>query len=306
MAGKIVVVGSLNMDLVACASRIPVAGETITGHTFFDGAGGKGANQAFAAARLGGRVSMLGRVGDDDYGRRMRSNLEQAGCDVSGVETIDGSASGIALIFVADSGQNSIVIVPGANSRFSPQHVEAAHDDFQGATSVLLQLENPLPTVIAAAHQGRAAGARVILDPAPAQPLPDELFRLIDILTPNETEAAILAGLPPGRVDVPHAMAIAHSLRERGAGTVVVKLGDQGCVLAADGAARHLPVRQVEAVDTTAAGDVFNGALAVALSEGMDLASACGFANRAAAVSVTRMGTQVAAPRRDEVDAFAS
>ena len=306
MAGKIVVVGSLNMDLVACAARIPVAGETITGHTFFDGAGGKGANQAYAAARLGGRVSMIGRVGSDDYGRRMRANLEQAGCDVSGVVAIPDCASGIALIFVADSGQNSIVIVPGANDRLSPADLEQAADHFAGASWVLLQLENPLPAVVEAARLGRRAGARVILDPAPAQPLPAELFQLADILTPNETEAAILAGLTPGHVDVRHAMAIAHSLRERGAAAVIVKLGDQGCVLAEASGARHLPVTRVNAVDTTAAGDVFNAALAVALSEGMDLRGACHFANRAAAVSVTRLGTQVAAPTREEVDAFKS
>ena len=306
MAGKIVVVGSLNMDLVACATRIPVAGETITGHTFFDGAGGKGANQAYAAARLGGRVAMVGHVGSDDFGRRMRANLEQAGCDVSGVEAIPDCASGIALIFVADSGQNSIVIVPGANSRLSPSDVDQAGDHFADAACVLLQLENPLPTVVEAARMGRHAGARVILDPAPAQPLPDELFRLADILTPNETEAAILAGLTPGHVDVPHAMAIAHSLRERGAAAVIVKLGDQGCVLAEAGGARHFPVARVNAVDTTAAGDVFNATLAVGLSEGMDLRAACQFSNRAAAVSVTRLGTQVAAPTREEVDAFKS
>ena len=304
MAGKIIVVGSLNMDLVACASRIPVAGETITGHTFFDGAGGKGANQAYAAARLGGRVAMLGRVGSDEYGRRMRANLEQAGCDGSGVLAIPNCVSGIALIFVADSGQNSIVIVPGANNRFSPEDVEGSQGHFQDAALVLLQLENPLPTVVAAARSARRAGARVILDPAPAQPLPDELFGLADILTPNDTEAAILAGLPPGRVDVPHAMAIAHSLKERGASTVIVKLGDQGCVLADEGT-HHLPAPRVEAVDTTAAGDEFNGALAVGLSEGMDLVEACRFANRAAAVSVTRLGTQEAAPTRQEVEAFA-
>ena len=306
MAGKILVVGSLNMDLVGCASRIPVAGETVTGRAFFDEPGGKGANQAYAAARLGGKVAMLGRVGSDDYGRRMRANLERVGCDVSGVLTIPDCASGIALIFVADSGQNSIIIVPGANGRFSPEDVEAAaQEHFRDAALVLLQLENPVATVVAAARAARRAGASVILDPAPAQTLPDELFHLVDVLTPNETEATVLAGLPPGRVDPPHAMAIAHSLQERGARAVIVKLGEQGCVLAAEGAARHLPAARVEAVDTTAAGDVFNAGLAVALGEGMDLVQACEFASRAAAVSVTRMGTQIAAPTRDEVDALA-
>jgi len=306
MAGKILVVGSLNMDLVGCASRIPVAGETVTGRAFFEEPGGKGANQAYAAARLGGRVAMLGRVGSDDYGRRMRANLERVGCDVRGVLPIPNCASGIALIFVADSGQNSIIIVPGANGRFSPEDVEAAGEHFKDAALVLLQLENPVPTVMAAARAARRAGARVILDPAPAQTLPDELFHLVDVLTPNETEATVLAGLPPGRVDPPHAMAIAHSLQERGAPTVIVKLGEQGCVLADEGAARHFPAPRVQAVDTTAAGDVFNAGLAVALGEGRDLVQACRFASRAAAVSVTRMGTQVAAPTRDEVEALAA
>jgi len=304
MAGKIVVVGSLNMDLVACAARIPVVGETITGHTYFDEPGGKGANQAYAAAVLGGKVAMLGRVGSDDFGRRMRANLEQAGCDVSGLLTIPGCVSGIALIFVADDGHNSIIIVPGANDRFSPQHVEAAQDAVNGAALVLLQLENPMPTVIAGARASRRSGARVILDPAPARTLPDELFELVDVLTPNETEAAILADLKPSRLDTQQAADIAERLRARGAKTVIVKLGDQGCLLVTNGEPQVLPAPKVKAVDTTAAGDVFNGALAVALSEGMNLADACRFANDAAALSVTKMGTQIATPSRQEVESF--
>jgi ribokinase len=304
MPGKVIVVGSLNMDLVGCAARIPVPGETITGHTFFDEPGGKGANQAYSAARLGGQVTMLGRVGSDDYGRRMRSNLDEVGCDTSGIVSIPECTSGIALIFVADSGQNSIIIVPGANGRFSAEDIAASRASFDGASLVLLQLENPISTVVAAARAGRQAGSRIILDPAPAQKLPEELFHLVDILTPNETEAAILVGLAPGRLDPPHAMAVGRDLQARGAKSVIVKIGDQGCVVVSDSHARHLPAPKVKAVDTTAAGDVFNAALAVALSEGMDLSAACGFANRAAALSVTRMGTQIAAPTRSEVDAF--
>ena len=308
MAGRIVVVGSLNMDLVACASRIPVVGETITGYRYFDEPGGKGANQAYAAAKLGGQVAMLGRVGDDEFGDRMRSNLQEIGCEVSGLVTIPHCTSGIALIFVADSGHNSIIIVPGANDLFSAADVEAAREALRGASLVLLQLENPLPTVLAAARLAREAGARVVLDPAPApssaHALPEELFRQVDILTPNETEAAILAGLAPGRLDPPRAGDIGRELRDRGPRAVIVKLGEQGCVLVADGEAQHLPVPQVAAVDTTAAGDVFNAGLAVALSEGRSLEDACRFANCAAAVSVTRLGTQVAAPSRQEVEEF--
>lgn len=304
MAGKIAIIGSLNMDLVGCASRIPVVGETITGHTFFTEPGGKGANQAYAAALLGGNVTMLGRVGDDDFGRQMRANLEKVGCDVSGLLAIPNCVSGIALIFVADAGVNSIIIVPGANNRFSPEDVGAAEKQLKGTALILLQLENPLPTVIAGARIAHLVGARVILDPAPAQPLPEELIHLSDIITPNETEATILAGLPPGRLDPHQALTVAQKLRERQARTVIVKLGDHGCVLLGKDGSQVIPAPKVKAVDTTAAGDVFNGALAVALSEGLDFPSACQFANRAAALSVTRMGTQASAPTRAELDAF--
>lgn len=304
MAGKIVVIGSLNMDLVGCAQRIPVVGETIVGHKYFSEPGGKGANQAYAAAKLGGRVAMLGRVGSDEFGRQMRLNLEQVGCDVNELLTIPGAMSGIALIFVADTGQNSIIIVPGANDRFSPEDVDAAQGFLKGAALILLQLENPLLTVLAAARAAHRAGARVILDPAPARPVPEELFELSDIITPNETEAAILADLPPGSLNPEQALAIARKLQARKARTVIVKLGEQGCMLVEGAKSQLVPAPKVKAVDTTAAGDVFNAGLAVALSEGLGLAAACKFANSSAALSVTRLGTQVATPSRAEVDAF--
>lgn len=306
MPGRILIVGSLNMDLVACAPRIPVVGETITGHTYFDNPGGKGANQAYAVARLGGQAAMLGRVGSDDFGRRMRENLRVVGCDVSGVEVVPDCTSGIAVIYVGDDGHNSIIIVPGANQRLSPEDVEAGERWFKGAALALLQLESPLPAVLAAARMARRVGARVILDPAPAppQPLPDELLGLVDVLTPNETEAAILAGTKPGRLNPEQASEIAAKLRPRVAQAVIVKLGDQGCVLLEGERAQVMPALQVKAVDTTAAGDVFNAGLAVALAEGANLARACRFANAAAALSVTRRGTQIATPQRAEVDAF--
>jgi ribokinase len=305
MADKIVVMGSLNMDLVGCAPRIPVLGETIVGSKYFSEPGGKGANQAYAAAVLGGRVAMLGRVGSDEFGREMRSNLEKVGCDVSGLLTIQGATSGIALIFVADSGQNSIIIVPGANDLFSPQDVEASQEYLKGAALVLLQLENPLATVLAAARAAKRAGARVILDPAPAREIPDELLELSDVVTPNETEAAILAGLPPGGLNPDQALAIARKLQARKAKIVIVKLGEQGCLLVDLRTSTLVPAPKVKAVDTTAAGDVFNAGLAVALSEGLDLPAACSFANRSASLSVTKLGTQIATPTRAEVDAFA-
>ena len=292
------------MDLVGCAERIPVVGETLVGHTYFTEPGGKGANQAYAAARLGGHVSMLGRVGDDDFGREMRANLEQVGCDTSGLATTPNCRSGIALIFVADTGQNSIIIVTGANDLFSPADVRAAEEKIRGAAAVLLQLENPVPTVLEAARMGRRLGSKVILDPAPARAVPDELLQLADIITPNETEAAILAGFPPSRLDPKQAEEIALKLRARGANTVIVKLGDQGCLLVAGGKSQLLPAPAVKAVDTTAAGDEFNGALAVAISEGLDLPSACRFANLAAALSVTRRGAQASAASREELQEF--
>jgi ribokinase len=304
VADKIIVIGSLNMDLVGCAARIPVVGETITGHTFFSEPGGKGANQAFAAAKLGGRVAMVGRVGGDDFGRQMRANLERVSCDVSAVLTFPDVSSGIALIFVADTGQNSIVIVPGANGRFSPEDIDAAREFLVGASWTLLQLENPLPTVLAAARAAGLAGARVILDPAPAQPVPDELFALADIITPNETEAAILADLPPASLNPDEALAIARKLQARGAKTVIVKLGEQGCLLVNLEGSQLLAAPPVRAVDTTAAGDEFNAGLAVALSEGLDLPSACRFANAAAALSVTKLGAQASAPTRAELNDF--
>jgi ribokinase len=302
----IVVIGSLNMDLVACAPRIPVVGETLVGHTYFSEPGGKGANQAYAAARLGGRVAMVGRVGSDDFGRQMKANLKDVGCDVGRLLAIPDCISGIALIFVADDGTNSIIIVPSANDRFSPEDVQAESAYLERPSVILLQLENPLPTVVEAARLGRRLGSRVILDPAPAQPVPDVLFDHVDVWTPNETEAAILAGLPPGRLDPGQALNVAMKLRERKAKTVVVKLGDQGCLLVEEGGSRLLPPLKVKAVDTTAAGDVFNGALAVALSEGHDLAQACEFANRAAGLSVTKLGAQACAPTREELNAFAA
>lgn len=299
---RIVVAGSLNMDLVGVASRIPSPGETVMGREFFQAPGGKGANQAYAAARLGGLASMLGRVGSDDLGRILKANLEAAGCDARHVKTVPGS-SGVALISIDDAGQNSILVAPGANALYAPSDFAQDAHVLAGAGLLLLQLEIPMETVIAAASAGRRAGARVILDPAPApEALSAELCRHVDILTPNEVEAAQLLGETAERLSLAEAEAIAGRLLTTGVGAVIVKLGPQGCLVADGRTMSRIPAPAVDAVDTTAAGDVFNGALAVALAEQAGLLDACRFAVHAAAMSVTRIGAQPSMPFRDEVD----
>jgi ribokinase len=301
----IVVVGSLNMDLVASAPRIPVVGETIIGDHYFAQPGGKGANQAYAAARLGGKVAMFGCIGNDEFGMTMRENLSSVGCDVSAV-SVEPLSSGVALIFVSAAGQNSIIVVSGANSRLQPHHVLQHRASLSRAKVLLLQLESPLDTVIAAAQLARGHGTTVILDPAPApvDMLPSQLLQNVDIITPNETEGAALTGLPPTRLNPGQAASVGKALLSQGVGTVIVKLGDQGCMMVCGEKHILLPTPRVRTVDTTAAGDVFNGALAVGLSEGLALRNACEFANRAAALSVTRRGAQAAIPSRSEVDGF--
>jgi ribokinase len=301
----IVVVGSLNMDLVARAARIPAVGETILGDQYFAQPGGKGANQAYAAARMGGNTAMIGCVGNDEFGMQMRNNLLSVGCDVTNVQ-VERGATGVAVIFVSETGQNSIVVVPGANSMLSPEHILQSKVYFSKAKSVLLQLETPIETVICAARTARECGATVILDPAPVPhgELPRELLHSIDILTPNEIEAATLSGRSSTQLDLRQAAEIGMALRDQGVPTVLIKLGGQGCMVISDADPVLLPAIQVQAIDTTAAGDVFNGALAAALSEGKSLRSACELANRAAAISVTRAGAQAAVPDRSEVDAF--
>jgi ribokinase len=303
---KIVVIGSLNMDIVAVASRLPLPGETILGAQYLSEPGGKGANQAYAAAKLGGEVAMLGRLGTDDHGKQMRANLEAVGCEVGGLQTIAGH-SGVAVIFVSQSGQNSIVVVPGANERYLPSDLQADAHSLAGAQLVLLQLETPMETVIAAAQAAKSHGARVILDPAPApQHLSLELLRNVDILTPNETEAAQLVGAPVKTLSPEQARNIGRQLQSSGPKTVIMKLGAQGCLLIEGESVTEIAAPVVQAVDTTAAGDVFNGALAVACSEGASLVEACRFAIRAAAISVTRLGAQRSMPSRSEVMAAVS
>jgi ribokinase len=302
----IIVLGSLNMDIAALGPRLPQPGETLLGSHFHTAPGGKGANQAYAAAKLGGAGStaMLGRVGDDDFGRQMVANLVSVGCAVEGVRSIAG-ASGVALILIAESGQNCIVVVSGANDRFSPEDIAADAQLLRGARYALLQLEVGMATVIAGARAARAAGLQVILDPAPApEHLPAELLQYVDVLTPNETEASLLVGKKPGDVSVDEARTIAGDLQSRGVRHVIIKLGVKGCLLLEGGTATHVPAPMVKAVDTTGAGDIFNAAFAVACSEGAARLDACQFAVHAAAISVTRMGCQASVPTRVELDAY--
>jgi ribokinase len=302
----IIVLGSLNMDIAALGPRLPQPGETVMGSHFHTAPGGKGANQAYAAAKLGGvgSTAMLGRVGDDEFGRQMIANLVSVGCGVEGVRKLQG-ASGVALILIAESGQNSIVVVPGANDRFSAADIAVDAQLLRGARYALLQLEVPLPTTIAAARTARAAGLEVILDPAPApEYLPPELLQSVTVLTPNETEAALLVARKAAEVSVDEARTIAAELQSRGVRHVIVKLGAKGCLLLEGDTATHVPAPMVKAVDTTGAGDNFNAAFAVACSEGASRLDACQFAVHAAAISVTRMGCQASVPSRTELDGY--
>jgi ribokinase len=304
MSRPIVVVGSLNTDLVVRAERFPAPGETVTGQGFAVYPGGKGANQAVAAARLGGRVSMLGRVGADDHGRLLRTSLRTAGADDAAVRDDEAEPTGVAVITIDASGQNSIVLAPGANGRLRPSDVESRRDIVENAAVLLLQLEVPLDTVEAAARLARNAGVTVILDPAPARTEALGLLPMVDVLTPNETELRVLAGADSDAKATREAPDLARALLARGCVTVVAKLGEAGAVGVAADAEWTWPARRVTAVDTTAAGDAWNGAFAVALAEGRSIADAGLFATAAATVSVTRKGAQPGMPTRREVESF--
>lgn len=304
MAGGILVVGSINMDLVVVADRRPAPGETLFGSTFRTIAGGKGANQAVAAARLGGATAMAGRLGDDLFGDSLAQSLRQEGIDTSLVVRGAGETSGVAVITVDKSGENDIIVVSGANVGWTEPEIQAAVAALQGRGTLLLQLEIPLPVVIRLAQAARAAGVRVVLDPAPpaAEPLPAELLANVDLLVPNEHEAAALTGIRIETAD--DARQAATVLREAGVRAAIVKLGARGVVLQTAEGTEYIPGFKVQAVDSTAAGDTFAGALAVALEEGKQLHEAIRFAQAAAALSVTRLGAQSSIPARSEVDAF--
>ena len=296
---NIVVVGSINTDMVVRALQLPRAGETVLGGDFTQGAGGKGANQAVAAARAGAAVAMVGCVGDDQRGRDAVDGLRREGVGVSQIHRLSEAASGVALIVVDADGQNCIAVAPGANACLTPAMMHPAVPLLAAAEVVLVQLVVPLDAVVETATIASGHGARVILDPAPAQPLPDALWRHLALITPNVTEAAALTGREIR--DQGDARAVAGLLLERGVESAIVTLGADGVLVATRQAQIVIGGLAVETVDTTAAGDTFAGALAARLVEGADLVDASRFANAAAAVAVTRMGAQPSVPTRDEI-----
>ncbi len=302
MSGSILVVGSSNTDMIVKTSRIPRPGETVIGGEFSTAAGGKGANQAVAAARAGGRVTFLARVGTDMFGDRAVEGFGRDGIDTGLVIRDSGARSGVALIFVDEGGENSIAVASGANARLSADDVSAAAEAIAAADMLLMQLEVPVDTVRAAAAIARDNGVPVILNPAPAAPLDDDLLSCVTVLTPNESEAELLTGIP--MADGDGARRAAEELHRRGVETVLVTLGKRGVFVRTDDYSEIVPAFAVEPVDTTAAGDVFNGVLAVSLAEGMELVSAVRYACAAAALSVTTLGAQTSSPGRAMIDAF--
>ena len=302
MKASIVVVGSSNTDMIIKLDRIPRPGETVLGGEFATAAGGKGANQAVAAARAGGDVSFIARMGQDTVGDQAIAAFVKDRINIEHVSRDRKAPSGVALIFVAKAGENSIAVAGGANTTLSPAHVKSAKQLFTRASIVMVQLEIPLATVRAAVQLAATAGARVILNPAPAQPLPRSLLRQICIISPNETEAEMLTGI---RVkSIASAAKAATVLRGRKIKTVIITLGARGAYVSSDGIELLVPGFRVSAIDTTAAGDIFNGALAVAIAENQPLTQAVRFANAAAALSVTRLGAQPSAPTRRHIDAL--
>lgn len=299
MSNKILVVGSINMDMVVKTAHIPKPGETVLGGVFFMNPGGKGANQAVAVARLGGNAAFIGKIGDDIFGKQSAHLFDQEGVDISGVASDPASPSGIAMITVDEAGENSIVVAPGANAHLQPQDVAKAFELHPDAKVLLVQLEIPMETVRYIAQYAREKGLLLILNPAPANSQIAELFHLIGVITPNENEAEMLSGIAIR--DIAGAQRAAERIVSLGVKSVIITLGRQGAAVLHNGQFHHVPAPLVDTVDTTAAGDVFNGALATALAEGKPLETAAAFACNAASIAVTRLGAQSSIPYRNEV-----
>lgn len=301
----IVVVGSVNLDLVCRCQRMPSPGETVSGASFQMFEGGKGANQAVAVARLGHPVSMIAKVGDDQFGTRLRNALQAAGVCVDAVSVAKGVPSGVAAITTDRQGQNSIVVIPGANGRLLPSDLDNAAPMLHSAGIILTQLEIPIETVYYLARLAKKFGVPLMLDPSPAQPLRPSFLRDITYLTPNETEATSLCGGKEQAIDPSNAHLFAKKLLESGPRNIIIKMGKQGSYLAGTkNKGYSMPAFKVRTMDSTAAGDAFNGGLAVALMQGSKLAKAARFASAVAALSVKRKGAQPSMPTAEQVKSF--
>ncbi|EMK5832438.1 ribokinase [Citrobacter sedlakii] len=301
-AGKLVVLGSINADHILNLETFPAPGETVTGNHYQVAFGGKGANQAVAAGRSGANIAFIACTGDDDIGSSIRQQLASDNINVDPVSVIDGEPTGVALIFVNGEGENVIGIHAGANAALSPARVEAQRERIAEASALLMQLESPIDSVLAAANIAHENHTTVVLNPAPARVLSDELLALVDIITPNETEAEKLTGI---RVENDEdAAKAARVLHKKGIDTVLITLGSRGVWASVKGEGQRVPGFKVEAVDTIAAGDTFNGALIAALLEDKALSDAIRFAHAAAAIAVTRKGAQPSVPWREEIEAF--
>ncbi len=302
MKPKLLVVGSSNTDMVIKAAHLPGPGETIIGNSFFMNPGGKGANQAVAAARLGGNVTFICKTGNDIFGRQSIELFEEEGINTSHLLSDPKNPSGVALITVDENAENCIVVASGANATLSPADLQKLKHVIEESRIVLMQLEIPLETVEFVAKTAAAHGVRVLLNPAPACNLSDDLLKCISIITPNKTEAEMLTGVKVKNIT--SAREAAQIISDRGVDTVIITLGANGALILHEGEFTHVPAVPVKAIDTTAAGDVFNGALAVSLAESDDIIAATTLACKAAAISVTRMGAQSSVPFKKEVDAF--
>ncbi|RYJ16073.1 ribokinase [Rahnella variigena] len=300
--GKLVVLGSINADHILNINHFPQPGETVIGKQYTIAFGGKGANQAVAAGRSGADISFIACVGDDDIGERVRKQLASDHIDTQPIEAIEDTTTGVALIFVNAEGENVIGIDAGANKAVTPEYLDRYKQQVIGASALLMQLESPLETVIAAAKIAKDNGTQVILNPAPACELPDELLARVDMITPNETEAEKLTGIKVDNNE--DAARAAKALHDKGIATVIITLGSKGVWLSQNGEGKLVAGFRVKAVDTIAAGDTFNGALVTALLEGKPMDSAVRFAHAAAAIAVTRPGAQPSVPWRKEIDDF--
>ena len=294
----ILVIGSSNTDMTAKTAELPRPGETVLGGVFTMGAGGKGANQAVAAQRLGGKVKFICKVGRDMFGDNSIAQYEKEGLDTSGILR-SNLPSGVALIYVDSHAENCIVVASGANGDLTEDDIEKSRKDLEGCDILLLQLESPIPSVLKAAKIAHQAGKTVVLNPAPACPLPEELFRNIDLFIPNETELSTFSGMPVTSQE--EAQAAAKAMQAKGVGKLIVTMGSKGALICEGGPSVFVPAHKVKAVDTTAAGDTFCGALCVAISEGKSLKEAAEFACAASALTVQKMGAQNSIPYRKDL-----